>query len=41
MDQCIVGVTRHGWAAQCIVYVRNALSVRMNIETSNSSSWYS
>ena len=21
MEQCIVGVTRHGWAAQCIVYV--------------------
>ena len=32
MDQCVVGVTRHGWAAQCIVYVRNALSVRMYIE---------
>ena len=32
MEQCDVGVTRHGSAAQCFVYVRNALSVRMNRE---------
>ena len=32
MEQCVVGVTRHGWAALCIVYVRNVMSVRMNIE---------
>ena len=32
MEQCVVGVTRHGWATKCSVYVRNALSVRINIE---------
>ena len=32
MEQCVMGVTRHGWAAKCIVYIRNALSVRITIE---------
>ena len=32
MEQCVVGMTRHGWAAQCLMCVRNAFSVRMNIE---------
>ena len=25
MEQCVVGLTRHGWAAQCIVYVTKSI----------------